>query len=364
MYSISTRFINQYNHFSTFTTFLLLQPPNINMKYSYIAAALAAPVLATPVKRQGTNIDTVVLQFALTLEHLENVFYKGALQKFSAEDFQKAGYGATYYNNLKYIASDEQSHVQFLSSALTAAGATPVAACQYNFPYTDVNSFITLSSVLEGVGTSAYLGGAPLITSKAYLTAAGSILVTEALHTSFQRGAVSEVPFPTPYGTPLDPTSVFTLAAAFIKSCPSSNYALPFKPYPALTLKTMGGTNEQPQQGSHWGQKWNGKGWSDKSSTMKMDAIKQGATISLTSAASVPKGAYLTFVSGLTVVSVPASANGMDVMAAVPNSVAGQVYVFVTSAASNGTLMSAGPVAGPAIVEIYPPAPMIDYSQA
>lgn len=334
------------------------------MKYSYVAAALAAPVLAAPAKRQTTNIDTVVLQFALTLEHLENVFYKGALQKFSAEDFQKAGYGANYYNNLKYIASDEQSHVQFLSSALSAAGATPVAACQYNFPYTDVNSFITLSSVLEGVGTSAYLGGAPLITNKAYLTAAGSILVTEALHTSYQRNAVSEVPFPTPYGTPLDPTSVYTLAAAFIKSCPASNYALPFKPFPALTLKTMGGTNEEPQSSEHWGQRWNGHGWSEESNTMKADAIKQGATIDLTSAGAVPSGAYLTFVSGLTTVSVPAKISGMEVMAAVPNTVAGQVYVFVTKMAANGTLMDADVVAGPAIVEIYPAAPSIDYSQA
>jgi hypothetical protein len=62
-------------------------------------------------------------------------------------------------------------------------------------------SFITLSSVLEGVGTSAYLGGAPLITSKAYLTVAGSILVTEALHTSLQRLAINEVPMANPYGT-------------------------------------------------------------------------------------------------------------------------------------------------------------------
>ena len=67
--------------------------------------------------------------------------------------------------------------------------------------YTYSPSFITLSSVLEGVGTSAYLGAAPLITSKQCLTVAGAILVAEALHTSYQRAATAVVPFANPYGT-------------------------------------------------------------------------------------------------------------------------------------------------------------------
>lgn len=112
-----------------------------------------------------------------------------------------SGYNTEYYNNLKYIAHDEEQHVKLLTGALSSAGVKPVAACEYSFPYTDVNGFITLSSVLEGVGTSAYLGGAPLITSKDYLSVAGSILVAEALHTSLQRVAVGEVAAANPYGT-------------------------------------------------------------------------------------------------------------------------------------------------------------------
>jgi hypothetical protein len=111
------------------------------------------------------------------------------------------GQSAQYYKNLQYIAHDEEEHVKLLSGALTAAGVTPNAACNYTFPYEDVHGFLGLSSVLEGVGTSAYLGGAPLITSKAYLTVAGSILVTEALHTSLQRVAVGEIAAANPYGT-------------------------------------------------------------------------------------------------------------------------------------------------------------------
>jgi len=66
------------------------------MRFSTTAAsalAFAGASLAAPhEKRQDASSgDVTVLQFALTLEHLENVFYHGALKKFSAGDFQKAG---------------------------------------------------------------------------------------------------------------------------------------------------------------------------------------------------------------------------------------------------------------------------------
>lgn len=50
------------------------------------------------------------------------------------------------------IASHEQTHVEFLSTALTAAGATPVKACTYDFGVTSPETFLATSQILEGVG--------------------------------------------------------------------------------------------------------------------------------------------------------------------------------------------------------------------
>ena len=113
-----------------------------------LSAAIAAPIA----ERQATVTDADILQYALTLEHLENTFYKMGISTMPESMFLDAGFTSAYYTNLKYIAHDEEQHVMLLTSALAAAGASPVAACTYNFPYTDPKSFVALASILEGYG--------------------------------------------------------------------------------------------------------------------------------------------------------------------------------------------------------------------
>src|SRR5437667_6747418 len=104
-------------------------------------------------------------------EHLDDAFYREGLAKFSEEDFANAGFDSAFYENLETIASDEKTHVDFLTTALTHAGHTPVKECTYNFGLTTPEAFVGLSAVLEGVGVSAYLGAAAYIAVPAYLTA-------------------------------------------------------------------------------------------------------------------------------------------------------------------------------------------------
>lgn len=89
------------------------------MKSSFYAAlaASASVVQANPVSKRAIT-DADILNYALTLEHLEATFYAQGLQNYSQADFVNAGYADPFYENLKTVASDEKVHVSFLTSAL------------------------------------------------------------------------------------------------------------------------------------------------------------------------------------------------------------------------------------------------------
>jgi len=113
-------------------------------------------------------------------------------------------------------------------------------------PYTDVASFISLAHLIENVGVSAYLGAAQFISDKTYLTVAGSILTVEARHQAWESSAVlQQQPWQGPFDTPLGLDMVYTIASAFIESCPDSNAALPVKAFGALSVTGNPGDNVQ-----------------------------------------------------------------------------------------------------------------------
>jgi len=209
------------------------------MKYSVVAglvaASLAAAAPSAPAKRAApgqANIDDVILNYALTLEHLECTFYNQHLPSKAA--FEAAGYPGSVWYRYREIGGQERNHVAFLTAAL---GDKANAACTYDFGLTGVDSFVATSQLLEGVGVSAYLGAAQNITDVGYLTAAGSILTVEARHAAWIQSVPGKKdPFGGAYDTPLDFNQVYSLAAPLITSCPSSNQPLPVKAFPAASF--------------------------------------------------------------------------------------------------------------------------------
>ncbi len=155
--------------------------------------------------------DADILNFALNLEYLEAEFYlRAATGSGIPSEYIGANPGEViggtqvsfagqtvlqeYANE---IAQDELNHVIFLRSAL---GSAAVDRPKINFtdtfnavamtagigstfnPFGDPLSFLVGAFVFEDVGVTAYHGAAGLLSSKAYLGAAASILAVEAYH--------------------------------------------------------------------------------------------------------------------------------------------------------------------------------------
>ncbi|KIY70577.1 hypothetical protein CYLTODRAFT_347564 [Cylindrobasidium torrendii FP15055 ss-10] len=178
--------------------------------------------------------DATVLNFALTLEHLENAFYQEALGKFDQQAFTEAGLPESARALFEQVSAHEAAHVEFLSAALGEKATQP---CNYSFPYSTPKEFAAVSQILEGVGVSAYAGAAKYIKNPDYLTAAAVVLSTEARHASWVAQAVNNVePWSGPLDTPLTLDQVYSLASPFITSCPESNPALPVKAFPSISF--------------------------------------------------------------------------------------------------------------------------------
>ena len=164
-----------------------------------------------------TPVD--VLNYALTLEHLEYAFYRDGLQEFTAEDFTAAGYAPNVYDFFGEIRDHELEHVETLMSVIGDLGGEAVEEAEYDFGYADLAGFIGVAQVLENTGVSAYQGAAQyLIDEDELLTAALTIHGVEARHAAYLNGLQGESPFPEAVNPTLTPDEVLAAAGPFIVS--------------------------------------------------------------------------------------------------------------------------------------------------
>ncbi|MFN8589851.1 MAG: ferritin-like domain-containing protein [Thermomicrobiales bacterium] len=191
---------------------------------AYLAAGGALVVTSLPfvpglsVAQAQTEFqdDVDVLNYALTLEHLEYAFYRDGLEQFSDADFGDGPFNRPISDFLADIRDHEQAHVEKLTQVITDLGGEPVVEAEYNFGYSDAASFLATAQALENTGVSAYDGAGQFLESADLLTAAGSIVAVEARHASYLNLLNGVLPFPAPFETPLAPDEVLATAGPFI----------------------------------------------------------------------------------------------------------------------------------------------------
>lgn len=155
---------------------------DFSIKAAMAAFPIALTMMPKAVKAQSSSV-VEVLNFALTLEYLEDEFYKMGL---NASGLIPSADRAIFMQ----ISKHETAHVGFLTAALgNAAVAKPAfdftAGGQFNNAFTDYGTFITLSQAFEDTGVRAYKGQAGnLISDNNTLKAALQIHSVEARHAS------------------------------------------------------------------------------------------------------------------------------------------------------------------------------------
>jgi len=159
--------------------------------------------------------DVEVLNYALTLEHLEHAFYRDGVGQFG---LGMDPFGMDIATRLMAVRDHEAAHVKTLTDVITQLGGTPVAEATYDFGYTDGVSFLMTAAALENTGVSAYDGAAQYLKDKGLLTAAGSIVAIEARHASYLNMVTGADPFPEGFEQAKSPDEILKTAGQFIKS--------------------------------------------------------------------------------------------------------------------------------------------------
>lgn len=189
------------------------------------SGALAVfPGMAKAHETEPGYTDKEILNYALTLEHLEAAFYNQGVKKF------KRNLGNRERKNFERIRAHENTHVDALIATIEAEyGAnSAVPPLTYDFKFTGIKKFLATAQLLENTGVSAYDGAIAHIQEADYLTTGATIATVEARHAAYLNDLNGDVPFPDAFDEPVAPTDIIqaVVDTGFVIGTPE-----PYGPY-------------------------------------------------------------------------------------------------------------------------------------
>ena len=174
------------------------------LRKAALGGALLLGITAAPARAADKDSDIAILNYALTLEYLQDSFYSeveriGALKGELAEQ-------------AKTVAAHERAHVRAFREVL---GSKAVKRTRYDFRGATENParFRKTAVAFEDLAVAAYKGQAPLIKRRAYLVPALAIHTVEARHAAWIRRLAGVAPAADAFDEPRSKASTLKIVA-------------------------------------------------------------------------------------------------------------------------------------------------------
>ena len=164
-------------------------------------------------KNPAAGGDLAIVQYALTLEHLETDFYNAVINS----DVKPPSRALA--RTIVMIRDNEQEHVDALTATVEKLGGKPKRP-KTNFDAViegGVKKILETAAVVENLGAAAYLGQAPRIQSKEVLAAALAIHSVEGRHAAALNTVVGKTIVPDgAFAKPASMAQVLPLVKPFL----------------------------------------------------------------------------------------------------------------------------------------------------
>ena len=175
------------------------------LRRAVLGGAVLLGAAATPAQAEAAGRDEAILNYALTLEYIQEAFY-GETERLGALT-------GGLEEQARVVGAHERAHVKAFREVL---GARAVKRPRFDFRGATENAdaFRRTAVAFEDLAVAAYKAQAPLIQKRAYLVPALAIHTVEARHAAWIRRLAGVTPAPDAFDEPRSKQSTLGIVAA------------------------------------------------------------------------------------------------------------------------------------------------------